>query len=251
MLPMVDRGSGEERGRRSRSTTSGSTGRGCAARAHRGAGMRNSKCSPSPRRRPSPTSSASSPSIEPSPESVRQSPTSPASSPRSTTTWSKTSRGWGCGTPILLDELKYHDGGLALIARDSRRRQSPLLDGLRSRSQMDHRVRRAAAEVDRHGPIAQPLPGRAQRARSCTRCTFSPGGKGLKTTYYLRTLAATAAEKSTGEGGELNAVSASGAQLGAAAAMGTTSRNAASAQKAAEPKPKYCKIDNPSCEACE
>ena len=32
--------------------------------------------------------------------------------------------------------------------------------------------------------------------------------RGLKTTYYLRTLAATAAEKSTGEGGELNAVPA-------------------------------------------
>ena len=31
--------------------------------------------------------------------------------------------------------------------------------------------------------------------------------RGLKTTYYLRTLAATAAEKSTGKGGELNAVS--------------------------------------------
>ncbi len=31
--------------------------------------------------------------------------------------------------------------------------------------------------------------------------------RGLKTTYYLRTLAATSAEKSTGRGGELNAVS--------------------------------------------
>ena len=31
--------------------------------------------------------------------------------------------------------------------------------------------------------------------------------RGLKTTYYLRTLAATYAEKSTGQGGELNAVS--------------------------------------------
>ena len=31
--------------------------------------------------------------------------------------------------------------------------------------------------------------------------------RGLKTTYYLRTLAATQAEKSTGKGGELNAVS--------------------------------------------
>ncbi len=32
--------------------------------------------------------------------------------------------------------------------------------------------------------------------------------RGLKTTYYLRTLGATSAEKSTGKGGELNAVSA-------------------------------------------
>jgi len=34
--------------------------------------------------------------------------------------------------------------------------------------------------------------------------------RGLKTTYYLRTLGATSAEKSTGKGGELNAVSSSG-----------------------------------------
>src|SRR5712672_1969683 len=34
--------------------------------------------------------------------------------------------------------------------------------------------------------------------------------RGLKTTYYLRTLAATSAEKSTGAGGELNAVPTSG-----------------------------------------
>jgi len=32
--------------------------------------------------------------------------------------------------------------------------------------------------------------------------------RGLKTTYYLRSMGATAAEKSTGKGGELNAVSA-------------------------------------------
>ncbi|MBU4612545.1 ribonucleoside-diphosphate reductase subunit alpha [Achromobacter sp. GG226] len=42
--------------------------------------------------------------------------------------------------------------------------------------------------------------------------------RGLKTTYYLRTLGATSAEKSTGRGGELNAVSADGATGGLAAA---------------------------------
>ncbi|SSW70303.1 ribonucleoside-diphosphate reductase subunit alpha [Achromobacter agilis] len=42
--------------------------------------------------------------------------------------------------------------------------------------------------------------------------------RGLKTTYYLRTLGATSAEKSTGRGGELNAVSAGGQSTAAAAA---------------------------------
>ncbi|MBV1776500.1 ribonucleoside-diphosphate reductase subunit alpha [Burkholderiaceae bacterium DAT-1] len=42
--------------------------------------------------------------------------------------------------------------------------------------------------------------------------------RGLKTTYYLRTLAATSAEKSTGRGGELNAVPVSGGMSAMAAA---------------------------------
>jgi len=42
--------------------------------------------------------------------------------------------------------------------------------------------------------------------------------RGLKTTYYLRTLGATSAEKSTGRGGELNAVAMAGGHAGGAAA---------------------------------
>lgn len=60
--------------------------------------------------------------------------------------------------------------------------------------------------------------------------------RGLKTTYYLRTLAATSAEKSTGNGGELNAVPATGGAM--AAAM-------------AEAEPKMCLINDPTCEACQ
>ena len=76
--------------------------------------------------------------------------------------------------------------------------------------------------------------------------------RGLKTTYYLRTLAATQAEKSTGAGGELNAVPSSGqsAQLGTTPAAAAGSR-AAAAPKVAEPEIKYCSIDDPSCEACQ
>ena len=64
--------------------------------------------------------------------------------------------------------------------------------------------------------------------------------RGLKTTYYLRTLAATSAEKSTGRGGELNAVATSS---GAA--------NVAKHSAPDEAEPKFCGIDNPSCEACQ
>lgn len=55
--------------------------------------------------------------------------------------------------------------------------------------------------------------------------------RGLKTTYYLRSLGATAAEKSTGSGGELNAVS--------------------SGSNVQEEAPKMCSIDNPECESCQ
>ena len=72
--------------------------------------------------------------------------------------------------------------------------------------------------------------------------------RGLKTTYYLRTLAATSAEKSTGQGGELNAVSTSGAQLGSAA-TGARSRNSKTADDGDTPK--FCAIDDPTCEACQ
>jgi ribonucleoside-diphosphate reductase alpha chain len=65
--------------------------------------------------------------------------------------------------------------------------------------------------------------------------------RGLKTTYYLRTLAATSAEKSTGKGGELNAVSSS---------MGTSAAAAGAGEGASE-EAKFCSIDNPECEACQ
>jgi ribonucleoside-diphosphate reductase alpha chain len=59
--------------------------------------------------------------------------------------------------------------------------------------------------------------------------------RGLKTTYYLRALGATHAEKSTVKTGELNAVPAAGGAFDAAPAEGD----------------KFCSIDNPECEACQ
>ncbi len=84
--------------------------------------------------------------------------------------------------------------------------------------------------------------------------------RGLKTTYYLRTLAATSAEKSTGQGGELNAVSSSGAASAAGAGRSamssgkitvpTAAAQAAHGVQEAE-APKFCAIDDPTCESCQ
>ena len=74
--------------------------------------------------------------------------------------------------------------------------------------------------------------------------------RGLKTTYYLRTMGATHAEKSTvTKSGQLNAVSSG-------AAGGMVSAPVAAAPVAAEPElpatdMKFCSIDNPDCEACQ
>ncbi|MDX8380319.1 MAG: ribonucleoside-diphosphate reductase subunit alpha [Gallionella sp.] len=56
--------------------------------------------------------------------------------------------------------------------------------------------------------------------------------RGLKTTYYLRTMGATSAEKSTGRAGALNAV-------------------AVSADDVQDASSQFCSIDNPECEACQ
>ncbi|AMX04078.1 ribonucleoside-diphosphate reductase subunit alpha [Microbulbifer thermotolerans] len=70
--------------------------------------------------------------------------------------------------------------------------------------------------------------------------------RGLKTTYYLRALAATSTEKSTVNTGTLNAVSAGGATSGGAAAM-----SEAQPEPVPAAVPKACSLDDPDCEACQ
>ena len=80
---------------------------------------------------------------------------------------------------------------------------------------------------------------------------------GLKTTYYLRTLGATHAEKTTIQDGRLNNVAkgAEGAAAASAAAVASAARQApklASMAAASEPMaPKVCSILDPDCEACQ
>jgi ribonucleoside-diphosphate reductase alpha chain len=70
--------------------------------------------------------------------------------------------------------------------------------------------------------------------------------RGLKTTYYLRSLGATGAEKSTGRAGSLNAVPADGGikdTIHGAAAKASVEVTAVEI--------KYCAIDDESCESCQ
>jgi len=74
--------------------------------------------------------------------------------------------------------------------------------------------------------------------------------RGLKTTYYLRTMGATHAEKSTVKAGHLNAVATGGAGgLEAAAEAARASYAAAAAEPASDIR--FCAVDDPSCEACQ
>ncbi|MEE4894648.1 ribonucleoside-diphosphate reductase subunit alpha [Pseudomonas alliivorans] len=73
--------------------------------------------------------------------------------------------------------------------------------------------------------------------------------RGLKTTYYLRALAATSTEKSTVNTGKLNAVSSGG--HGPDDSAITTPRPTEAAPAGPAPVPKACAIDEPDCEACQ
>ena len=95
--------------------------------------------------------------------------------------------------------------------------------------------------------------------------------RGLKTTYYLRTISATQVEKSTVHSGRLNAVSSGAGGVDAAAASAAAETHAVIAaaaapnaleaaaeaaraqQDAAVPATdiRFCAIDDPGCEACQ
>jgi len=77
--------------------------------------------------------------------------------------------------------------------------------------------------------------------------------RGLKTTYYLRTIGATHAEKSTVSRGQLNAVSSNVGGGVSAAPEASVAQQASASQVDATPATdiKFCSIDNPDCEACQ
>ena len=81
--------------------------------------------------------------------------------------------------------------------------------------------------------------------------------RGLKTTYYLRTMSATHAEKSTVSAGRLNAVSSGNDAPGSTKMSSALEAAAAAAQAQMELASnaatdiKFCGVDDPTCESCQ
>ena len=76
--------------------------------------------------------------------------------------------------------------------------------------------------------------------------------RGLKTTYYLRTMSATHAEKSTVQAGQLNAVSSgSGGGMSAMDAAAAAAQAQMQQATTAATDIKFCGVDDPTCEACK
>ncbi|MFN7751261.1 MAG: ribonucleoside-diphosphate reductase subunit alpha, partial [Pseudomonadota bacterium] len=142
----------------------------------------------------------------------------------------------GMWDEVMIADLKYFDGSLARIDR-----VPPELRALYATAfEIDPRwLVEAAARRQKWIDQAQSLNiymggASGKRLDDTYKLAWL---RGLKTTYYPRTLGATHAEKSTIAAGQLNAVPVSGGL---------------SAQAAAEPaEPKFCAIDDPECEACQ
>ncbi|MFZ2309011.1 MAG: ribonucleoside-diphosphate reductase subunit alpha [Rhodoferax sp.] len=81
--------------------------------------------------------------------------------------------------------------------------------------------------------------------------------RGLKTTYYLRTMSATHAEKSTVTAGKMNAVSSGNDAKGSMRTSSALEAAAAAAQMQMEMATvaatdiKFCGVDDPTCESCQ
>ena len=135
----------------------------------------------------------------------------------------------GMWDEVMISDLKYFDGSLAKIDRipaDLRRLYATAFEV--EPQWLIEAASRRQKWIDQAQSLNIYMAGVSGRKLDET--YKLAWVRGLKTTYYLRTLGATSAEKSTSRAGTLNAVS--------------------SAVPEAE-EAKFCSIDNPECEACQ
>ncbi len=151
----------------------------------------------------------------------------------------------GLWDAVMINDLKYYDGSLQKIER--------VPEAIKQRYA-------TAFELDARWLIE--AASRRQKwidqAQSLNLYLAEPSGKkldnlykfawvrGLKTTYYLRTMGATHVEKSTAFDGKLNAV-----KNEASTGLSLESMPVLSSDIRIESAAKTCSIDDPTCEACQ
>jgi len=147
----------------------------------------------------------------------------------------------GLWDPVMVNDLKHFDGSIGKIDRVPQELRSLYATAFEVEPKwLVEAGARRQKWIDQAQSLNIYMAGAS--GKKLDECYKLAWLRGLKTTYYLRTLAATSAEKSTGKGGELNAVPTGGGM----AAMGSASAGEGAAEEA-----KFCSIDNPECEACQ
>jgi ribonucleoside-diphosphate reductase alpha chain len=133
--------------------------------------------------------------------------------------------------PVMVNDLKFYDGSVQQIERVPADLKALYATAFEVETRwIVEAASRRQKWIDQAQSLNLYIAGASGKALDVTyRMAWY---RGLKTTYYLRALAATSTEKSTVDTGKLNAVS-NGAPAGPA------------------PVPKACAIDEPDCEACQ
>lgn len=149
---------------------------------------------------------------------------------------------------VMINDLKYYDGSVQQIERIPQE----LKDLYATAFEVDTKwivdaASRRQKWIDQAQSLNLYIAGASGKKLDVTyRMAWY---RGLKTTYYLRALAATSTEKSTINTGKLNAVSSGGHGPDDSAITAPRPTEAAPAGPA--PVPKACAIDEPDCEACQ
>ena len=154
----------------------------------------------------------------------------------------------GLWDAVMINDLKYYDGSVQQIERIPQELKDLYATAFEVETKwiVDAASRRQKW-VDQAQSLNLYIAGASGKKLDVTyRMAWY---RGLKTTYYLRALAATSTEKSTVNTGKLNAVSSGG--NGSASAAPAKAAPAPEMAAGPAPVPKACAIDEPDCEACQ
>jgi len=140
---------------------------------------------------------------------------------------------------VMVNDLKYYEGSLQSIERvpDDLKQLYATAFEVEPRWLVDAASRRQKW-IDQAQSLNLYINGANGRKLDIT--YRNAWLSGLKTTYYLRALSATSAEKSTVDRTRLNSVASAASTPVETAELGE-----------AAPVPQACSIDNPDCEACQ